>query len=234
VKDLVTVRNDLQGLDISHDQLQELTNLPVNNKLIIVTDIVRRFGRDLLKKAQRTEVATVVFMGLAIAVCAYLLIKLSSWISLIILLLWLGGTTQTVLYLLWKIKSKFLKQNMTNSLRILLNDVERYNSVIKAIDINDQIEDVGNLGVGIQRREKVVEALKLTRYDLIRALKTERILRENKSFMITNSDLFTNNLAALASMQVTEEATEHGRLLNEALQISLDVQQEMKTLHSKS
>jgi hypothetical protein len=228
------VRDDLQGLDISHDQLQDATNLPVHNKLIIITDVIQQFGIRLLKKAQKTEIATVVFAGIAISVCTYLLVKLSSWLSLIIFVLWTGGSIQILLYLLWKGKSKFLKQNMTNSLRILLNDVERYNSVIKAIDINDQIEDVGNLGVGIQERKKVLIALELTRNDLIRALKTERILRENKSFIITNSDLFTNNLAALASMQVTEEATEHGRLLNEALQISLDVQQEMKNLQSQS
>jgi len=228
------VRDDLQGLDISHDQLQDATNLPVHNKLIIITDVIQQFGIRLLKKAQKTEIATVVFAGLAISVCTYLLVKLSSWLSLIIFVLWTGGSIQILLYLLWKGKSKFLKQNMTNSLRILLNDVERYNSVIKAIDINDQIEDVGNLGVSIQAREKVLLALELTRNDLIRALKTERILRENKSFIITNSDLFTNNLAALASMQVTEEATEHGKLLNEALQISLDVQQEMKNLQSQS
>jgi hypothetical protein len=234
VKDLATVRDDLQGLDISHDQLQDATNLPVHNKLIIITDVIQQFGIRLLEKAQKTEIATVVFAGLAISVCTYLLVKLSSWLSLIIFVLWTGGSIQILLYLLWKGKSKFLKQNMTNSLRILLNDVERYNSVIKAIDINDQIEDVGNLGVSIQAREKVLLALELTRNDLIRALKTERILRENKSFIITNSDLFTNNLAALASMQVTEEATEHGRLLNEALQISLDVQQEMKNLQSQS
>lgn len=228
------MRDDLQGLDISHDQLQDATNLPVHNKLIIITDVIQQFGIRLLKKAQKTEIATVVFAGLAISVCTYLLVKLSSWLSLIIFVLWTGGSIQILLYLLWKGKSKFLKQNMTNSLRILLNDVERYNSVIKAIDINDQIEDVGNLGVSIQEREKVLLALELTRNDLIRALKTERILRENKSFIITNSDLFTNNLAALASMQVTEEATEHGRLLNEALQISLDVQREMKNLQSQS
>ena len=228
------MRDDLQGLDISHDQLQDATNLPVHNKLIIITDVIQQFGIRLLKKAQKTEIATVVFAGLAISVCTYLLVKLSSWLSLIIFVLWTGGSIQILLYLLCKGKSKFLKQNMTNSLRILLNDVERYNSVIKAIDINDQIEDVGNLGVSIQAREKVLLALELTRNDLIRALKTERILRENKSFIITNSDLFTNNLAALASMQVTEEATEHGRLLNEALQISLDVQQEMKNLQSQS
>ncbi|ALB43221.1 MAG: hypothetical protein HEQ13_14355 [Dolichospermum sp. DEX189] len=228
------MRDDLQGLDISHDQLQDATNLPVDNKLIIITDIIQQFSIRLLKKARKTEIATVAFAGITISVCTYLLVKLSSWLSLIIFILWTSGSIQILLYLLWRGKSKFLKQNMTNSLRILLNDVERYNSVIKAIDINDQIEDVGNLGVSIQEREKVLLALELTRNDLIRALKTERILRENKSFIITNSDLFTNNLATLASMQVTEEATEHGKLLNEALQISLDVQQEMKKLQSQS
>jgi hypothetical protein len=228
------VRDDLQGLDISHEQLQELTNLPVNNKLIIITDTIGRFYQQLLKKAQAAEIGTLVFLGLAISLCIYLLIKLSSWVSLMILILWVGGIAQTGLYFIWKQKNKILHQNVTSSLRILLNDVERYNSVIKAIDINDQIEDVGNLGVGIQERETVLAGLKLTRDDLVRAIKTERILRENKSFIITNADLFTNNLATLASMQVNEEATEHGRLLNEALQISLDVQHEMKRLQNNS
>lgn len=228
------MRDDLQGLDISHEQLQELTNLPVNNKLIIITDTIGRFYQQLLKKAQAAEMGTLVFLGLAISLCIYLLIKLSSWVSLIILIIWVGGIAQTGLYFIWKRKNKILHQNVTSSLRILLNDVERYNSVIKAIDINDQIEDVGNLGVGIQERETVLAGLKLTRDDLVRAIKTERILRENKSFIITNADLFTNNLATLASMQVNEEATEHGRLLNEALQISLDVQHEMKRLQNNS
>ena len=228
------MRDDLQELDISHDELQKLTNLPVNNKLIIITDIIQELSRQLLKKVKETENPTLVFAGVSISACVYLLVKLSFLIPLIVFLFWTGGTIQTILYLLWKGKSRFFKKHQTNSLRILLNDVERYNSVIKAIDINDQIEDAGNLGVSIQEREKVLAALELTKNDLIRALKTERILRENKSFIITNSDLFANNLAALASMQITEEATEHGKLLNEALQISLDVQQEMKKLQNKS
>ncbi len=228
------MRDDLQGLDISHDQLRELTNLPVNNKLIIITDTIGQLYKQLFKKAQVAETGTLVFVGLATSLCIYLLIKLSSWVSLLILVIWVCGITQTALYVTWKIKNKIFHQNMTNSLRILLNDVERYNSVIRAIDINDQIEDVGNLGVSIQERETVLAGLKLTREDLIRAIKTERILRENKSFIITNADLFTNNLAALASMQINPEATEHGRLLNEALQISLDVQHEMKKLQNNS
>ncbi|MCW9682166.1 hypothetical protein FJR41_015420 [Dolichospermum planctonicum UHCC 0167] len=228
------MRDDLQELGISHDELQKLTNLPVNNKLIIITDIIQELSRQLLKKVKGTENPTLAFALVSISAFVYLLVKLSFLIPLIVFLFWTGGSIQTILYLLWKGKSRFLKQHQTNSLRILLNDVERYNSVIKAIDINDQIEDAGNLGVSIQEREKVLAALELTRNDLIRALKTERILRENKSFIITNSDLFANNLAALASMQITEEATEHGKLLNEALQISLDVQQEMKKLQNKS
>ena len=228
------MRDDLQELGISHDELQKLTNLPVNNKLIIITDIIQELSRQLLKKVKGTENPTLAFALVSISAFVYLLVKLSFLIPLVVFLLWTGGSIQTILYLLWKGKSRFLKQHQTNSLRILLNDVERYNSVIKAIDINDQIEDAGNLGVSIQEREKVLAALELTMNDLIRALKTERILRENKSFIITNSDLFANNLAALASMQITEEATEHGKLLNEALQISLDVQQEMKKLQNKS
>jgi hypothetical protein len=122
---------------------------------------------------------------------------------------------------------------MTTSLHNLLNDVDRYNAIIKAIDINDQIEAAGNPQVAIEHRHKVIEALNITKLDLERALKTERILRENKSFMLTNSDLFAYNLATLTSMQVSEEATEHGRLLNEALQVAFDVQNEMGRLQNQ-
>jgi len=153
------VRDDLQELGISHDELQKLTNLPVNNKLIIITDIIQELSRQLLKKVKGTENPTLAFALVSISAFVYLLVKLSFLIPLIVFLFWTGGSIQTILYLLWKGKSRFLKQHQTNSLRILLNDVERYNSVIKAIDINDQIEDAGNLGVSIQEREKVLAAL---------------------------------------------------------------------------
>ena len=115
----------------------------------------------------------------------------------------------------------------------MFEDVKRYNSVIKAIDINDQIEAVGNPGVCLRNREQVIQALALAREDIIRALKTERILRENESFIKSNSQLFDNNLTALTALQVSDEASEHGRLLNEALQIVVDVQEEMRKLQNQ-
>jgi hypothetical protein len=105
--------------------------------------------------------------------------------------------------------------------------------VIQAININDKIEAVGNPGVALTNREQVIQALRLTRDDIIRALKTERILRENDKFIKCNSELFDNNLMALTALQVSDQATEHGRLLNEALQIVVDVQQEMRALQNR-
>ncbi|WP_298916487.1 hypothetical protein [uncultured Nostoc sp.] len=238
------MRDDLQGLEISQDELQKLTNLPVNDQLLIITKPLQKLAKLYIQKIKSSEGATVIFIGFATFVFGYLFfdiiikvflswITIPSWIVLIILGLWVGGLTQTILYLIWKSKSKVVKLNMTNSLQILLNDVERYNSVIRAIDINDQIEEAGNPEVLIKERENVLAALKLTKADLVRALKTEKILRENKSFILSNTELFVNNLATLTAMQVNEQATEHGRLLNEALQIALDVQHEMKRLQTQ-
>ena len=238
------MRDDLQGLEISQDELQKLTNLPVNDQLLIITNPLKKLVKIYIQKIKSSEGATVIFIGFATFVFAYLLfdifiklfvswITIPSWILLIILGVWIGSFTQSILYLIWKSRNKIVKINMTNSLQILLNDVERYNTVIRAIDINDQIEEAGNPEVLIKERESVIEALKLTKSDLVRALKTERILRENKSFILSNTELFVNNLATLTAMQVNEQATEHGRLLNEALQIALDVQHEMKRLQTQ-
>ncbi|MEH1894117.1 MAG: hypothetical protein V7K72_16305 [Nostoc sp.] len=238
------MRDDLQGLEISQDELQKLTNLPVNDRLLIITNALQKLAKVYIQKIQSSEGATVIFIGFATFVFSYLLfdiflkifvswIEIPSWILLIILGVWVGGLTQTILYLIWRSRSKIVKLNMTSSLQILLNDVERYNTVIRAIDINDQIEEAGNPEVLIKERESVLAALQLTKADLVRALKTERILRENKSFILSNTELFVNNLATLTAMQVNEQATEHGRLLNEALQIALDVQDEMKRLQTQ-
>jgi hypothetical protein len=237
------VRDDLQGLEITPQELQEITNLPVSAELIIITRNLQKLGQDLLRKIRGSEGATVIFISLSVCLFTYLIFDVfvrilaipinNSGLLFVLFILWLAGLSQAGLYFWWKRQSKLLKVNMTNSLQILLNDVKRFNSVIKAIDINDQIEAAGNLEVKIQKRERVIEALQLTKADLIRALKTERIMRENKNFILNNSELFTNNLATLAALQVTEQATEHGRLLNEALQIALDVQYEMKRLQSQ-
>ena len=128
-----------------------------------------------------------------------------------------------------KFSAAWQNQHLIN----LFDDVDRYNGIIEAIEINDRIEDAGNAAVKIGDRAKVIQALQLIREDLVRALKTERILRENKKFVATNSELFANNLRTLNSLQISDRATEQGRLLNEALQVAVGVQAEMKKLQDR-
>ncbi len=238
------MHNDLKDLEISLRELQNLTNLPVNDELVIIINPIKKKLYDFIDKAKGPEGATTIFIGITISFVGYLTFDvlaqsfmselfMPSWLLFILFIGVSAALTQLILYLIWKQKNRLVKTKITPSLQMLLMDVDKYNSVIKAIDINDQIEAVGNVGVMIKERSKVIEALQLTKSDLIRALKTERILRENRHFIISNSELFMNNLAALTAMQVPEQASEHGRLLNEALQIALDVQHEMKRLQNQ-
>lgn len=115
----------------------------------------------------------------------------------------------------------------------LLEEVDRYNRIIQAIHLNDQLVEAGNPEVKLAQRDQVIEALKLTRADLIRALKTERILRQNQDLIEQQSDFFGDNLTALTALQVREQAGEQGRLLDAALQIALHVRSQIRQLQQR-
>jgi hypothetical protein len=113
---------------------------------------------------------------------------------------------------------------------ILLDEVDRYHDVIKAIDINDQLATSANSQTSINDREKVISGLQLIREDLVRALKMERILRDNKKLLANHQELLGNNLANLQALQVSQEASEYAQILNQSLQIAIDVQAEIRKL----
>ncbi len=138
--------------------------------------------------------------------------------------------------LFWNIymwsKTKPLKE-----LAKLQNEVNKYNQVIAAVDIIDKLAAVGNLEVNLINRSDVVKALQVTRESLICALQTEKILRENQDFIMRRYELFAsmeNNLSALMNFDVQNQATEYGKLLNEALEIGMSVQKEVRKLSGVS
>ena len=61
----------------------------------------------------------------------------------------------------------------------------------------------GNTKSNISDREQVISALQLIWEDLVRALISERILRDNKRLLANNQDLVVNNLANLQPLQVS-------------------------------
>ncbi|MFH7024844.1 MAG: hypothetical protein ACHBN1_05445 [Heteroscytonema crispum UTEX LB 1556] len=150
------------------------------------------------------------------------------------LVLLIAGHFEQILYLGWGliplgylIKWKWLRKRQKN----LFDEVDKYNAVLKVIDINDQLADAGNQEVSLKERDKVIATLEITRANLICALKTERILRKNRAFLARNKELLASNLTAMEALEVNHEAREYTKLLDEALQVAQDVQEEMRKLN---
>lgn len=110
----------------------------------------------------------------------------------------------------------------------LIDGVNQHNKIIRNLDVLDQLESVGN-PIQISERERVLEALRMNRQNLVRALETGRILRENPKF---KPEQFNIDLSGLRALQATEKATEYGRFLDEILKIGVNIQSEMRRLDS--
>ncbi|TAG72725.1 MAG: hypothetical protein EAZ23_13200 [Oscillatoriales cyanobacterium] len=202
------MRPDIQGLEITVGELKHLSGAGPDRVYRPAT--ATKFAREALK--------TVSLIVLVLISC-WLLVLIFPRAYLLWLALHLGAIAGLILEDAWKI---WCSRNQ--DLIHLFDDVDRYNGIIKAIEINDRIEDAGNPNVKIGDRAKVIKALQLIREDLVRALKTERILRENKKFVEKT----------LNALQISDRSSQPGRLLNEALQLAVGVQAEIKKLQDRN
>ncbi|MBD2311625.1 hypothetical protein H6G20_08130 [Desertifilum sp. FACHB-1129] len=209
------MRADLQGLLIAKGELRRLTGVGLND--VFIPPTWKKFSKELGQ--------TLLLLLLLAASCVILSLSFRPYFLYLV-----GAHSIAGLTLLIADIQKVAFSIRSRGLIRLFEDVVRYNSIIHSLDINDQIEDAGNPSAQLQNRDRVIEALTLTRSDLIRALKTERILRENQQFISQNPELFANNLESLAALQVSDRASEYGRLLNEAMQVAVGVREEMKKM----
>ncbi|HEY9903962.1 MAG TPA: hypothetical protein V6D43_16305 [Candidatus Sericytochromatia bacterium] len=212
------MQTDLQELEITRGELKHCSGVSINS--VFIPPTVQKFFSEIIKT----------FLIICL-ICLSCFILTQGFPEQLFLLLTLHVTT--VVSLISNDANKIYLSFKSRNLIKLFDDVNRYNAVLKAIDINDQLEAVGNPSVRLENREEVIHALRLVKEDIIRALKTERILRENAKFIKLNTQLFESNLMALTALQVSDQASEHGRFLKEALQIVVDVQEEMRKLQSQ-
>jgi hypothetical protein len=219
------VRPDLQGLEISKGELKHLSGVDTDDlfRPASLQNAQTRFSFFLQE----------LFIGLAITPIAvgflYTFIigpLIGVSVPAAIACLVLTPVATVIIRWFW------LQRNSPHTLLSLLDEVDRYHAVIKAIDISDQIQDAGSAETAIRDRTTAIEALQLTRADLIRALRTERILRENKDFLATNPEMVVTNFTALSALQVSDRASEYGQFLDRALQIGTGIQAEMRKLQS--
>ncbi|MEH2111921.1 hypothetical protein [Nostoc sp.] len=214
---------DLIGLEISKGELRRLTGFDPEDvfRPSVLRDSKKRLGF-LLNEMLVTLALTPIIVGFIYAFI--ILPTIGSSIKFGILLLILVPMPILVGRWLWR------QLTCPEGLTILLDEVDKYHDLVAAIDINDQLAASGNVQSSIHDRDQVTAALQLIREDLVRALKTERILRDNKKLLANNQELFVNNLASLQALQVSSQAGEYAQLLNQSLQIAIDVQAEIRKL----
>jgi hypothetical protein len=242
------MQQDLEELIISEQELEELSGITLSDVLMgnLYRISVLRDGLIGKKRRSRQKLASFIFnealiFGLTLIISLpitllvtkntasapdnqafFQFLQLTLVMSMVLTIAW-------NIYMWWKAKPLAALAN-------LAEEVEKYNEVIKALDIIDKLTAVGNLPLNLMNREEAIKALNVTKDSLICALRTERILRENQEFIGRRYELFVNienNLTALMAFDVNNQASEYGRLLNEALEIGMSVHKEVRKLQDK-
>ncbi len=208
---------DLLGLEITKGELRRLTGVKPENVLRpgMMENREQRLAF-LMKEVRETLLLALIITGLIYALI--ILPTIGSAIGLGIIILIVVAIAVVVGRWFWR---RFI---YPNTLKILLNEVDKYHAVIQEIDYLDQQAVSENPKSNINDRETVILALQLLREDLVRALKMERILRDNKKLLADNQELFVNNLAHLQALQVSSQAGEYAPIINQLLQIADRVQ----------
>lgn len=232
---MLIMQPDLESLKITASELEHLTGLEISDTFMgrAYRPIVFRKPRLLLSFAV-TELLT---LGLILVFCLPLSLifargfgNFNPGSATIAFFLQIALAVAVVLFLLWN-GYMTLQGRKLRTLAHLLDEVDRHNEMIDAVDVIDQLDAVKKLTVPLIDRPTVIEALTATRESLVCALMTEKILRKHQRLIARRYELFSHieaNLVTLHNLQMSQQATEYAQLLDEALAIGESVRQELE------
>lgn len=220
---------DLQALRITRSELDQLTGLDIDSVFMgsMIRPSVWRSRRQLLS----LFITECLVLGTLFVVCLGLGLLLVSqqegFDQFGALLLGMAGAIAIGAvawhFYQWRRSKAFI------TLARLLDECDRHNDIIQALQVMEELEAAQGVGQGLQNSEILV-ALQATRDSLISALMTEKILRRHRALMARRQELFSTletNLATLQTLHVNHQASEYRQFLQEALDIGLAVQREM-------
>jgi hypothetical protein len=233
---------DLENLQMTTEDLENLVDLDTSTALAI--DAYRGF---ILKNPKQmlsvllTELF--IFMLVLIFVMPVSLILLRNAGALprntdgITRLLIIISSISLLGVLIWN--AYFWQQvKQVKSLARLLDKVEKYNRVIQAIALIDELESTSSSSsrTNISSRKEVIQALTITKETLSSALQAEMLMRKHRKFLSNHHELFANlenNFTTLMSFDLSHQVNEYSLLVNESLQIGLSVHKELKKLNNQ-
>ncbi|WP_036481047.1 hypothetical protein [Myxosarcina sp. GI1] len=237
------MNTDLKKLEITIEEQKEISGQDINDTGDILFKKEKDFIsdiKDFINKLSLNFTIYLIITGVLIA------LTVTGLIFLGFAILFMSYTATYVILPIWfALSSRFairetIKQKNRNDrsqqkeqfylLSKIISKIKKFNTFIKLIDINDQLTEVGLNGMSQEERAKSIEVLSLLRQDLIKSLKTERILRENKELMTESPELLFDSLSDLIVLQTDEKASQFGKLVSNALEIAQEVQKEMSII----
>ncbi|GEM_PF-5852964 len=143
--------------------------------------------------------------------------------------------TILISFFIWILTNFYLLKQLLQikSLAKLIEEIDQYNKVIQSFNILIQIQsNLTNNSADLQQQKTLIEALKITRNNLINALKVEAIFRQHQK--ATNPDQLLNKLEEdftnLMTFDLHSSFGEYETLLNETLQIGIEIHKTIKNL----
>lgn len=225
---------NLDNLRITHRDLDELTGLDISDLSMGWGTRLSLFHQPRLRWAWLMNQSLVLTVALVLWLPVSLLLGRNLASPTIFIGLGVAGAiATTVAHGLYGIhKGKQLKV-----LSHLLDEVDRYNEMIKAVEILEELRQTDHRSkrLNLDNPEAVKEALHLTRESLVCGLMSDKIMRKHQRFIARRHELFASietNLSSLQTLQATEMAGDYGQLLNEALQVGTSVHQELRKVNT--
>ncbi|ESA33197.1 hypothetical protein N836_22660 [Leptolyngbya sp. Heron Island J] len=225
---------NLDSLRITNRDLDELTGLDISDLSMGWATRLSVFQRPRLRWAWLINQGLILTVALVLWLPASLVISRNLAQQTVGAFVGVGGAIATTLaYGSYGI----YKGQQLKILSHLLDEVDRFNEMIKAVEILEELRQADHTSkrLSLENPDAVKEALHLTRESLVCGLMSDKIMRKHQRFIARRHELFASietNLSSLQALQATEMAGDYGQLLNEALQVGTSVHQELSNKQS--
>jgi len=112
-------------------------------------------------------------------------------------------------------------------LRKLFLECENYNKIIKSIHVKDQIGEVLE-NKKDETRQELLQGLQKIKNNLIKALKLERIMRENADVVGVNRESLEITFAELEYSNMTDNASQYSEFVDDILELRINLNKEFE------
>ncbi len=102
---------------------------------------------------------------------------------------------------------------------------ERFDKLVQALGVADSVQDVLGQAPSEADRQRALQVLAINRDNLVRALRVERLLRENRKLLAdVGAGAIQEALLPMEAVRIDARASEYARIVTENLAIAAEVQ----------